>query len=90
MAKLDPNSLRSEPADLHARLPQELTHKAKFIGRVKSMLVGDEYAWAEETLRGVLYTAERRGIITDRMEQTIQKIADKPTRGSDRGRRGGW
>lgn len=88
--KLDPSLLRSEPAELEAQLPAELTAARSFIATIKGMLVGDEYAWAEETLRGMLYTAERRGIITDRMKEAVQRIADKPTRGRDRGRRGGW
>ena len=87
---LDPSLLRSEPAELEAQLPQELTDRRQFIAKVKGMLVGVEYEWAEDTLRGMLYTAERRGIITDRMKDAVQRIADKPTRGSDRGRKGGW
>lgn len=86
MAKLNPNDLKSEPADLYARLPHEQTPAAKFIAQVKGMLVGDEYAYAEDTLRGMLATAERRGIVTDRMRDAVAKIADNPR--GNRARRG--
>lgn len=85
MAKLNPDDLKSEPVgDPVAR--GDLSPAAKFIAQVKGMLVGDEYAYAEDTLRGMLATAERRGIVTDRMRDAVAKIADNPR--GNRARRG--
>lgn len=91
MPKFDPSILRDELADSQARNHHDLTEAQKFIAAVKGMLVsGEEYDWAGDTLRGILSTAEKRGIVTQAMRDAVQRIADKPTRGRDRGRRGGW
>lgn len=94
MAKLNPDNLRAEPADSTATRTHygaaDLSDVQKFIGDVKSLLVGDEYNYAEATLRGMLKTAHG-GIITDRMRQALENIKARPHRGSRRDRnRGGW
>lgn len=86
MPKLDPSTLKNEPADHFARTADR-TPLDQFVSRIKGMLVGDEYLYAEETLRGILETVQQRGIVTEGQRAAIDRIAEKPQRYGSQGRR---
>lgn len=81
---------RQVETDHHARTGDPLPHE-RFVREIKGMLVGDEYLYAEDTLRGILATVQRTHQVSDRQRQAIQNIQDHPHRGTSRGReRSGW
>lgn len=54
------------------RTPDESA--ASLIRRIKGMLVGDEFTYAEATLRGILETVERTGRCTSRQVDAVDNI----------------
>lgn len=76
-------------------LPRQADHSSppvdvdRFIREIKGMLVGDEYEYAEETLRGILKTIEATRDVTWGQYTAIENIAAKPNRRMDRGN-GRW
>lgn len=95
MTKIDPHnlppSLNTPETDPAARRPEDLTHQEKFVAKVKGMLTGDEYAYAESTLRSILTNVVKRGWETEGERRAVENIADKPYSGTNRGRhQGGW
>lgn len=97
MPKLDPESLRrlaeTPEGDHAARHPDELTPAEKFIARIKGMLVGDEFLYAEGILRGILRTVEQSGRVSEGQRRAIDNIEAKPFANEHGGRNrrwGGW
>lgn len=77
------------------RLPTQQDHSVppvdwqKFVREIKSMLVGDQYEYAEETLRGILMTVEQTERVTWGQYNAIDNISSHPGRRQDRGN-GRW
>lgn len=95
MAKIDPNnlpaSLDAPETDHAARRPEDLTTVEQFVAKIKGMLVGDEYDYADATLRGILGTVERRQLVTEAQRQAVENISARPYSGTRRSAsRGGW
>ena len=91
MAKppFDPDSIKDEPELSGGRLPQPVVDVDKFIMEIKGMLVGDEYEYAEETLRGVLKTVERSRQVTSDQARAIDNVASAADRKLAK-HRGNW
>lgn len=58
----------------------------RFEQQIRGMLVGDDYLYAEDTLRGILDTVTRTGRVSDNQRRAVQRIDDKPTQRRRRGR----
>lgn len=82
MTSLDDPEHFDLPASGRDRSPTE-----KFIAQVKGMLVGDEYEYAEDTLRGILTTVERTGRVSEGQERAVGNIAANPGRKGSQGHR---
>mgnify|MGYP001577341106 CR=1 FL=1 len=86
MGKLD--DLRDDQIepDHASRLPASVrvpdTPVREIISRIKSLIVGDEYAYAEYTLRGILKAIETTGCVTEGQDRAVQNIMDNPNQGS--------
>lgn len=52
----------------------------RVIREIKGMLVGDEYHYAEVTLRGILETIEKTEHVTSGQWQAIENIINAPRR----------
>jgi hypothetical protein len=52
----------------------------RVIREIKGMLVGDEYLYAEGTLRGILQTIEKTETVTQGQWDAIEHIMDAPRR----------
>lgn len=90
MARLNPDDLRDEPVNEHYARTNDFQPWEKAAQKIRGMLVGSEYEYARNTLEGMLDTITSRQIVTERQSDAIQRIQDKPSRGSDRRRTGGW
>src|SRR5204863_9532800 len=84
MPNHDPHNLRHAPDPDGGRLPwqerapdESATSLAR---RIRGMLVGDEFEYAEETLSGILATLEETGRCTSRQVDAVDNIAAKPRR----------
>lgn len=86
--------LMSQPeTDFYARNPGQPEPWERFVQEIKSMLVGDQYDYAESTLRGILETVLKSHSVSDRQRQAVSNISDKPqARGGTerRGRNSRW
>ena len=60
----------------------------KFLTEIKGMLVGDQYEYAEDTLRGIMATVERTQMVTPNQRHAIENIQEHPGRGVRDDRRG--
>lgn len=49
----------------------------RVIREIKGLLVGDDYLWAEATLRGILESIERTEAVTQGQWDTIERIVEK-------------
>lgn len=87
-------SLKSQPeTDYYGRNPGQPEPWERFVQEIKSMLVGDEYLYAEDTLRGILETVQQRHSVSEGQRRAVSNISDKPQRrgGTERsGRNSRW
>lgn len=58
----------------------------RFIREIKGMLVGDEYEYAEQTLRGILQTVEHTRVVTQGQWTAVDNIAGRPHQHTPRAR----
>ena len=75
--QIEPPTANRLPADV--RIPDD--EPVKFIRRIKGMLVGDDYQYAEYTLRGILDTIEKTGRVTEGQSRAILNIENNPNTG---------
>lgn len=82
--KLDPAMLRDEQTDTPYSTSADKVlpgiSAERVIREIKGMLVGDEYHYAEGTLRGILETIEKTETVTQGQWDAIERIMDAPRR----------
>lgn len=83
MATLNPDDLADTPEPSASdRLADrgEQSDLQKFVSLIKGMLVGDDYEYASDTLRGILETVQTKQIMTDGQRRAVANIEAKPSR----------
>ena len=78
---------RDDSAQPNSQLPPATEPWEKLVRRIKGMLVGDEYEYASDTLRGILDTVQKTRRVTNGQERAVLNIEENPHRYRQRGGR---
>lgn len=87
MARIDPTKISDRPLESSKPVDPRSTDWYRFSQDIEDLLATGKYTFAEETLRGIQETVEKRQAVTEGQRRAVRNIeasADRPSRGRSR------